>query len=271
MPRSRQARPPRRPAGACRARCWRASGRPAACRAAAAAIISRRRPRRPVPGPPGSPPCPALSSRAARLADRGVLERRDHQMAASAGASRQLEDHGVVGLGPRGGEDHLRRPGAEQRRHLLPRLLDRVRAPPVRSGGSTTGLPCRSPSQGSIASRARGWSGVVALWSRYTVVHTNGLLYALAARRPAWCSKALGMMPLSSQHRSSASLIRDAVLLVLRFARVLFAVRPPPPARCGRDKASRAQRKELKRKEQKAAIASCRPSTSSGSPRSSCS
>ena len=28
------------------------------------------------------------------------------------------------------------------------------------------GLPCRSPSQGSMASRTRGWSGVVALLSR---------------------------------------------------------------------------------------------------------
>ncbi len=60
------------------------------------------------------------------------------------------------------------------------------------------------------------------------------------------------MMPLSS-NRSSASLIRDAVLLVLTLLCVLF-LSVPSPADAAEKKMSRAQRKEL-RKEQKEAVA----------------
>ena len=67
---------------------------------------------------------------------------------------------------PGGGEDHLQRPAAEQRRHLLARLLDRLarRLPEaVDRGGVAVQL---TASQGSMASRTLGWRGVVALWSK---------------------------------------------------------------------------------------------------------
>ena len=96
---------PRRPAGSRRSRCWRASGRRAACRGGS---LRGRRRDRPEPSASTSGRVtsqPSSSSRATGPGDGRVLDRAGDEMARPR--SGEAEDGEVVGLGPARGEDDL--------------------------------------------------------------------------------------------------------------------------------------------------------------------
>ena len=142
---------PRRPAGSRRSRCWRASGRRAACRGG-----SRRGRRRGRPGPRRRPrgavtPQPTSSSRATGPATAGCSIGLTTTWPGSDPG--EAEDGEVVRLGPARGEDDLVGMGPEDRAR---RSRAPGRAPAARRGRGRGGSRgCRRRARTAASPRAR--------------------------------------------------------------------------------------------------------------------
>jgi len=98
--------------------------------------------------------------------DGSVLDRGGDDMPFAGLGAGEPEPRQVRALGGTAGEHDLVGARADQLRHRLPRLLDRLGRGPAHAWSSLAALPKCSVKKGSILSSTRGSTGVVAWWSR---------------------------------------------------------------------------------------------------------